>query len=217
MSSSPEVQRTAVQRPIIFSTAMVRAVRMGKHKTRRVVRFDPCSGYIVEPGGRRRWHRDDPAAVAGCPYGCPGDQLWVRETWQAWRRTSWEHDEWEPLTRDGRGGLPWSAWRELYGEPDSIEYRATSISQGPWTPAIHMPRWASRTLLDVKTIGLERLQQITDEEAIAEGVASREEFFALWDLLNGSRVGAAVKDNPYVWVVGFDRCESQATGVSSRR
>ena len=215
MSSSPEVQRLAVQRPIIFSTAMVRAVELGKRKTRRVVRFHPGSGYIVEPGGRRRWHRDDPEAVAGCPYGSPGDQLWVRETWQAWRRTSWEYDEWEPLTREARSGLSWAEYIAEYGKLDSIEYRATSVSTGPWTPAIHMPRWASRTLLDVQTIGLERLQQITDEEAIAEGVASREEFFALWDLLNGSRVGAAVKDNPHVWVIGFVPCDGMPTGVSS--
>lgn len=212
MSSSPGVGRMAVQRPILFSGPMVRAILEGrKTQTRRVV--DGCvevSGVYSEDA----WKRGE---MPRCPYGEPGDQLWVRETWQAWWRTSWEcDDEWEPLTREARGGLPWSAWRELYGDPLQIEYRATSDSRGPWTPSIHMPRWASRTLLDVQTIGLERLQQITDEEAIAEGVASREEFFALWDLLNGSRVGAAVKDNPYVWVVGFDRCESMATGVSSR-
>jgi hypothetical protein len=157
--------------------------------------------------------------------------LWVREAWQAWDRTSYEYDEWEPWTQDRRGGLSFSAFREEYGDPDAIEYRATSDSMGPWQPSIHMPRWASRLTLEITGVRVERVCDISEVDAHAEGVsgtfcASCHEsgvwpdgsvcedctgegclscytnFRKLWDSINGAR-GYGWSTNPYVWAVTF--------------
>lgn len=217
-------------RPIMFSGAMVRAIlRREKNVTRRVAPRHAATGYIVAPGGRRRWHPDDPEAVEGCPYGHPGSILWVRESWQAWQCVSRSCDEWRPLTRDERRGLCWEEWVQKYGFPDAIEYRATSLSQGPWTSALFMPGWASRIILQLASRRLERLQAITDDEAVAEGArfherpnvgsgagwimsdflpprpTPRDAFASYWDHINGNRDGCAWADNPRVWVLAFEQ------------
>lgn len=168
------------ERPILFRGSMVRAILEGrKTQTRRVMSPQPTEG-----GLRAGWHwtarggwdypiDDRPsskrALVSVCPYGMPGDRLWVRETWQAWNCTSHEHDEWEPITREARM-VPWAEWFEQNGHPEAIEYRADGKSQGPWTPAIHMPRWACRLVLEVTDVRVERLQDISEEDAKAEGL-----------------------------------------------
>lgn len=148
----------------------------------------------------------------------PGDRLWVRETWQAWACVSQESDEWDPITREVRMGEPWNAWIELRGKPDAIEYRADGKSSGPWTPALHMPRWASRITLEVTAVRKELLQDITEEDAVAEGAAvwpglsghledvvagrARARFVELWDKLHGDGQWAT---NPVVRVISFRR------------
>jgi hypothetical protein len=148
----------------------------------------------------------------------PDQRLWVRETWQAWRPTSVEYDDWE-VEID----------KELLRQAH-IEYRATSESRGPWRSARFMPRWASRTSLEVSLARLQRLQNISEQDAIAEGVQPfferfprigkdqrictgefsrdcpyRASFACLWDELNGDR--ALWSTNPWVWAYTFKKIE----------
>jgi hypothetical protein len=145
------------------------------------------------------------------PYGVPGDRLWVRETFQG---PMWEEGTWDPDTD--------------HHKPEFCEYRADggpmpeyvdfedNLHQG-WKPSIHMPRWASRITLEVTGVRVERLQEISQADAEAEGIdflrhvpdadetlTPRELYMCLWDGLKPS-AGAAWPDNPWVWVVEFKR------------
>lgn len=221
------------ERPILFSAPMVRAILDGrKTQTRRIVKtsvapwlLDPAHGwddaYVLDPENE---------LVARCPFGAPGDRLWVKETWQAWRCVSAEADEWEAITKAVRGDLTLKEWFAENGE-QPVEYRATSETVGPWTPAIFMQRWASRITLEVTDVRVERLQAITEEDARAEGFPlpgpqptklrvthpdgrvessqvetvffdARGNFCALWEGINGRGSWDA---NPWVWIVGFRR------------
>ena len=233
--------------PILFSAPMVRAILDGrKTQTRRIVKPEPPSVEDVRrlSGSDFSIFTDDCAArpgdfrVAGpvwavrdlmgqepwwrSPYGAPGDRLWVRETWQAWNCVGHEYDEWDPITREVRMGEPWSEWIEQRGRPDAIEYLADGKSNGPWTPSIHMPRWASRIDLEITEVRVERLHDISGEDARAEGIqvarcevcarsssmcpadASSHimEFADLWRDINGDESWGA---NPWVWAIAFRR------------
>jgi hypothetical protein len=213
------------ERGILFSAPMVRAILDGsKTQTRRIVKPQPA----LVLGAHWVWrdidsvHTPDWVPIMArdfSPYGAPGDRLWVRETWQAWERVSYEHDEWEPIDRERRAGATWAEWLDEHRPPDAIEYRATSESQGPWTPAIHMPRWASRITLEVTGVRVERLQAITEADANAEGVRPfpldlegdcwtdgtyRTAYNHLWNEINGWNPNSWAA-NPWVWVVEFKR------------
>lgn len=150
--------------PILFSADMVRANHAGiKRMTRRVVKpvpFYPDSweaSKFKEPFFR-------------CPYGQPGDLLWVRETWA----TSVDCDSKKPSVLETPGnGYGWPVW---FSADDSVWWRGASkrgpafMTRGKWRPSIHMPRWACRDVYTVTKVRLERLQAITREDAIAEGV-----------------------------------------------
>jgi hypothetical protein len=210
------------ERPILFSGPMVRAILTGtKTQTRRVVierHFTPATGCA--------WDRDwkDVGVVRAikehlfgafldafkgvaigrllCPYGAPGDRLWVRETF-----------------RQGDGSM-------------SVHYAADpdEVSGGPWRPSIFMPRWASRIQLEVMEVRVQRLQKISDDDERAEGVrklplqegvagawwtadvsagidlqsrTSQGAFRKAWDSINGKR--APWSSNPWVWVISFKR------------
>lgn len=177
------------ERPILFSGSMVRAILEGrKTNTRRVVKLN-YAGRIARSG--KQWHVDDPAAALGCPYGQSGDLLWVRETW----------------------GLPWHHAQRPYF------YRATdedAVGWHPdfdgWKPSIHMPRSASRISLEVAGVRVERVQDISAEDAWAEGIPHSpdvnplHEFEELWDSINAKR-GFGWDANPLVWVVEFRKAE----------
>lgn len=169
------------ERPILFSSPMVRALIAGtKTQTRRVVKGE----WIV------------------CPYGGPGDRLWVRES--HW----WFKDEHDPVT----GYYP----PKLTAE--DVEYRADGERPGrSWRPSIHMPRWASRITLEITGVRVERLQDISAEDCIAEGMQSRmrehdavcdlrDQYRDLWEHINGPGSWDA---NPWVWVLEFRRLERQ--------
>ena len=127
-----------------------------------------------------------------CPYGQPGDRLWVRETFAV---------------------PPGST------EQAEAVYRA-SFDPGDvtWTPSIHMPRWASRITLTITDVRVQRLQDISEDEAVAEGIdeaippmndhgpanAPRWRFARLWNSING--VGAW-DTNPWVWAITFERLD----------
>lgn len=210
------------ERPILFSGAMINAILRGdKTQTRRVAKpslsanFDPPrSRADVEAGYPfvETEHGDHVSAVKLCPYGQPGDQLWVRETWR--HRYCIQHQEGQPPSRE----RPCCC-----GE---FEYRAAGSSDGKWRPSIFMPRTASRITLEIVSVRIERLQDISEADAIAEGVmlppcsymvncnstrcphhkenAYRHAFTDLWDTINGKR-GYGWESNPFVWRVEFKR------------
>lgn len=102
------------------------------------------------------WTRDDRMGpVYGrCPFGKPGDTLWVRETWQAWQGgRGADGDSWEPIPARARSPKDWDDLFTERGRP-TVEYRAGGTSNGPWTAARSMPRWASRFTLKIATLEL---------------------------------------------------------------
>ena len=203
-------------RPILFGAPMVRALLAGtKTQTRRVVKPQPRTvdekpRHLPNEWGFWGGSYPDHGSAVRCPYGAPGDRLWVRETWAL------VDDRSKPATT--RSGV-------LYRATDRRE-RSFSGSE-KWRPSIHMPRWASRITLEVTGVRVERLQDISEEDAKAEGAAHRiapggdlsavfdalpgEEaapigyqahFRDLWESINGAESWAA---DPWVWVVSFRR------------
>ncbi|ALN79462.1 hypothetical protein [Lysobacter antibioticus] len=192
---------SARERPILFSAPMVRAILNGtKTQTRRLVKLNMAGR--VQRGAAKQWHIADPDAVAACPYGQPGDRLWVRETFIASRG----YDELPP-TKFGNKPL----WYVADGEPDKARWWHLSDRR---RPAIHMPRWACRIVLEVTGVRVERLQGISDADAGAEGVDrtntsvagyARERFRRLW-----ASTGGDWDANPWVWAVEFKRLDTSA-------
>ena len=205
------------ERPILFSGEMVRAILDGrKTKTRRVVKHIPALG---APG---EWcHRadtDDFKHITGhchffCPYGVPGDRLWVRETWATCRYCN---DR--PPRETNNHGLPF--W---YAADNTVRYTGATeggpgfMTRGNWRPSIHMPRWAIRIMLEIVSVRVERLNEISQVDAQAEGIQwqncawgeqGRSHAWAaykdLWERINGPGSWAI---NPWVWVIEFKSVE----------
>ncbi len=202
------------ERPILFSGEMVRAILEGrKSMTRRVIKqafdgFDWAGD--VHPARLDGWvawwpGNTDPEFTKKvydhgflCPFGQPGDRLWVRETMH---------------TKSGDDVLWYSAdnsYRAAFTEAERKwiwkQFAMTTI------PSIHMPRWASRITIEITDVGVERLQEITEEDAIREGVLSsdyeksyRYAFSMLWDSLNGKKYPWEM--NPWVWAISFKRIQ----------
>lgn len=209
------------QRPILFSAPMVRALLDGsKTQTRRV---------LAHPGGdwtndglgritskhpkqgrfglfvRRGLSTDFPECdIVPCPYGQPGDRLWVRETW-------------------AYGIHAMAAARDENGP---FVYAADGTTQGRlcdrWRPSIHMPRTASRITLEITGVRVERLQDISNDDAYSEGTGTwaaetakdgnkwpsmPRAFQGLWESINGAESWST---NPWVWVIQFKRLEQPA-------
>lgn len=221
------------ERPILFSGPMVRAVLDdSKTQTRRIVKPQPIGrpwfweGDSVDPepqwfDGYERGRAPCGAGIEDinkpirCPYGQPGDRLWVRETWD-WRDWSWN--------KDCRVRIAYAADGEQADKTSPVGWRPTIYNYERWRPSIHMPRWASRITLEVLGVRVERLQDISEEDARAEGVESwaksdaglatlsavgfavpsapRFLFQLLWISINGQDSWDA---NPWVWVVEFRR------------
>ncbi|MGC3841928.1 hypothetical protein [Pseudomonas aeruginosa] len=200
------------ERPILFSRPMVRAILEGrKTVTRRVMKPQPdFLGSMVDPNTPFKTLDAGLHARITCPYGEPGDRLWVREAWAADAQV----DAIAP--RDLSQGEP--IW---YPADFSVRQTGCSmISKGRGRPSIHMPRWASRILLEITAVRIERLQDISEKQALAEGVELEgegvcwagaagtasdspvESFRLLWELINGAGSWNA---NPWVWVVEFKR------------
>lgn len=203
------------ERPILFSGAMVRALLAGtKTQTRRVAKpvKHPDLGNIYDAGALVLENEPQHVIDRACPYGRPGDRLWVRETFMDLRGTGVEHYD-----SDRR--------RQRYAfaancPPGSYSDEARKDYGLKWKPSIHMPRSACRLVLEVTRVRVERLQANNHMDAIAEGVGlnpsaaevtmatpagdslPRVMFRALWEQING--VGAW-EANPWVWVVEFRR------------
>lgn len=177
------------ERPILFSAPMVRAILDGrKTMTRRVMKPQPEDCTYHHGSAVYRVEKK-------CTYGVPGDLLWVRETWAS----------------------------DVDGCPAGLSYRADHLDprgDGPanpmrWRPSIFMPRWASRLKLRITNVSVERLREITEHDAMREGVNAesvstqpgiysyRAPFAELWDSINAGR-GFGWDANPWVWVIGFE-------------
>ncbi|AJW97491.1 hypothetical protein BM43_3160 [Burkholderia gladioli] len=221
------------ERPILFSAPMVRAILDGrKTQTRSIVkssrawpiefvggsgdRGDPSCYGFEDPNTAQWWTLAPSCAVDSnqipCPHGQPGDRLWVRETWAAFDADGMHPGKPHDL-RDG----PWPII--AYGV-------AKDFPKGTARPAIHMPRWASRITLEITSVRVERLQDISEADAIAEGIEhtsdgfsvdegrhfhaarARDSFASLWDGLNEAR-GHGWEANPWVWVIEFRRITTE--------
>lgn len=224
------------ERPILFSAPMVRAILAGrKTMTRRVVRPQPdqsCEAYWrcvsstrksnigtwTPRGGAIKASGEIPQAGSPvrCPYGAPGDRLWVRETWTPDHRDFYPHF---PAVYKADGGYDYE--RNEKGEVYSPEQKSWYPYR--WRPSIYMPRWASRIDLEVTAVRVERLHDCDDADAMAEGMhkfhglelyghdrngtagnlvggSPREAFALPWESIHGA---GAWDENPWVWVVGF--------------
>jgi hypothetical protein len=196
------------ERPILFSAEMVRAILDGRKTiTRRVVKHPPHPVERVAPGEGEWWrifwhdHAILNARDVLCPYGKPGDRLWVRETFCVVDDT--EH-----------GGERWVDYRATprYSEdhPAGWDSAPNDAEALKWKPSIYMPKWASRITLEVTDIRVERVRDISEEDAHAEGFDGSEYtavtwFRNLWDEINGRRPGCSWDKNPWVFVVAFRR------------
>ena len=201
------------ERPILFTGPMVRAILAGrKTQTRRVIKpqpmpseeviFDTLTHDVVYIG-------DEANFIVPCPYGVPGDRLWVRETWQCGMAA----------TPSGYGLRVRIGKAEL---GDVVRYRAEGdnyVPSMPWRSPRFMPRWASRITLEVLSVRVQRVQEISDFDAFQEGVEAVEAdtddghclsftagFRSVWDHINAKR-GFGWSVNPWVWVVEFRRVE----------
>ncbi len=201
------------ERPILFSAPMVRAILEGrKTQTRRVAKLTHA-GHVKEPGGHRRWHTADFDARLACPYGQPGDRLWVRETYADLTQTHgrcWERLN-EQTRRYERGRDPFIWYRADGDQPDVGD---GALNPERWRPSIHMPRSRSRITLEITGVRVERLNEISGADCIAEGIVEgeapqyvfglHEAYRNLWESINGP--GSWIT-NPWVWVVEFRRME----------
>lgn len=189
------------------------------------------------------WLGMDAGEEQCCPYGGPGDtRLWVRETWQHAPQDRCDCpqpsepspcDDWSNGTgcRSNRGDVIYRA--DVGDETEERSVVRLARRHGthvvPWRPSIHMPRWASRITLEVTGVRVERLQEISEDDAKAEGVepwvigdgwreyglppsveaagthplrSARDSFASLWESINGP---GSWKANPWVWVIEFRR------------
>ena len=208
------------ERPILFSGPMVRAILDGrKTQTRRIMKPQPTydgfwwshKGYSC--GGEKQF-RDGLPLFVGCPYGVVGDRLWIREAWAP-------VCSFDPSPETGA----------IY-RSDTHTGLEKRDGDKKWKPSIHMPRWASRLTLEITGVRVERMNEISESDAIAEGIESKPQpygkeldwkyygwleklnqwstcpirsYESLWNSINGPESWAA---NPFVWVIEFKRIET---------
>lgn len=194
------------ERPILFSAPMVRALLAGtKTQTRREVK--PQTAILTDEMARAFGVQPplgENSAVVRCPYGAVGDRLWVKETW---------------FTAENLDGIKPTDLSSDVRINYAADLAEDDIILGRLRPSIFMRRWMSRITLELTAVRVERLNEISEADAIAEGVASEdhirkpgdpylplvspvEHYAKLWESLNGAGSWAA---NPWVWVLTFRR------------
>lgn len=249
------------ERPILFSAPMVRALLDGsKTQTRRVVKPQPGEDAIITVGeigtsrGAAYVRYPNEGGICcrfPCPYGQPGDHLWVRESW---RIGAWSEDDGEiavDYMADNHSRREWlqvpeqddfeKYWLQCCDDCDKSGIKTGEDDKYHWEPgqspcrirpSIFMPRWASRITLEITGVRVERLQDISEADALAEGVESwragwdektavemflqgtrarietheggiaKRLYMLLWESINGPGSWDA---NPWVWVIEFKR------------
>ena len=240
------------ERGMIFNGEMVRAILDGrKTQTRRIVKGTDgavkfCKEWdingkevFVVLGEKDHTGMNPVLGAISCPFGAVGDRIWVRETWATlgnedgccidWEGNLCKGDERSAARiyrasceqRPGDYGL-WSIPDDAYWKPHTKEHKF----EGAWRPSIHMPRWASRILLEITDVRVERLNSISQEDAQAEGLeltgwrptysdpdsggevlTPYDNFAQLWESIYGEE---SWKANPWVWVIEFKRVEGGA-------
>lgn len=192
--------------PMLFNGEMVRAILDGrKTQTRRPMKVQPPENW----GG----DNERAAMATHCPHGVAGDRIWVRETWA-------------PIPTHNGSGRPAS-----YNDPNNRYYgrkawyyadndRPTWV--GKWIPSIHMPRWACRLVLEITNVRVQRVQEISGEDALKEGIDDSRHpddccgglgispsgiFINLWDSCYG-KSNFSWNKNPWVWALTFKRVEN---------
>jgi hypothetical protein len=188
------------ERPILFSGPMVHAILDGrKTQTRRAIKPQPDHWCIMVGrtlrGGELHiptYNTEYPERIIPCPYGQPGDRLWVRETWFESNGAVHHKAGYSQVDLDGKSDFPCTV---------------------KWRPSIHMPRWASRITLEIVEVRVQRVQEISlsdiREEGIEKGLLDvsydmKQNFITLWDSINAKR-GFGWDKNPWVWAIEFKR------------
>ncbi len=192
---------TQNEKPIIFSADMVRAILNGsKSQTRRVIKPQPTHIYCSYSG---RYHFD--GKMANCPYGQAGDRLWVKETWRLeCEAKSPESNTPVHIFYKADGGSKEVRLTDLVYNEAGIYLPSihNALSDGAWQSSRFMSRWASRVQRIITLIRAERLLDISEADAKAEGFNSVKEFLTYWDILNKKR-GYGTDVNPWNWVIGW--------------
>lgn len=210
-------------RPILMNGAMVRALLDGsKTQTRRIVKkvglAAPAPQSVIDGAATYAG-----GMVAHCPYGQPGDRIWVRETWgvisHAWDEAcnliDWAPDRPATAISEMPFGQGYYSGHVIYAADGSFEWSGDDDGDGDprsaWHPSIHMPRRASRILLEIVSVRVERLHDISTEDIIAEGLSTtlrgydaecylRDQWRKLWESTGGDW-----DSNPWLWVISFKR------------
>ncbi len=209
------------EKPILFNSEMVLAIMDGrKTQTRRVIKPQPN---YQKRFGQPESEVNADIAKRKCSYGKVGDRLWVRETFAL----NYQYDtdsisDWEECNSLDSGDPRYRADYIRKEKPGYI---------GRWRTNIHMPKWAARIWLEIIGVRVERVQDISEEDAEAEGVVPQEikhlreiaetipnstycphklTFSELWDSINDKR-GFGWDENPWVWVIEFNKLK----GISS--
>ena len=246
------------ERGMIFNSEMVRAILDGrKTQTRRIMKVQPESNQLGlllitdstkhSDIGKYHWAESNATGnhvrskLFSSPFGAVGERIWVRETWATLGNEDGCYVDWEDNLckgdersaariyrasceqRPGDYGL-WSIPDDAYWKPHTKEHKF----EGAWRPSIHMPRWASRILLEITDVRVERLNAISEEDARAEGIIdggclncgepepcgcanpepdATDAFAYLWQSIYGQDNWNA---NPWVWVIEFKRIEGGA-------
>ncbi|HCT7774661.1 TPA: morphogenetic protein [Klebsiella pneumoniae] len=231
------------ERGMIFNSEMVRAIVSGrKTQTRRIMKVQPESNQLGlllitdstkhSDIGKYHWAESNATGnhvrskLFSCPFGAVGDQIWVRETFQG---PLFDYELMDEYLEDS----------SKFEKPEFCQYAADgghrpeyqdaddNLRHG-WRPSIHMPRWASRILLEITDVRVERLNAISEEDARAEGIIdggclncgepepcgcanpepdATDAFAYLWQSIYGQENWNA---NPWVWVIEFKRVEGGA-------
>ncbi|PVF75188.1 hypothetical protein CSC18_2535 [Klebsiella aerogenes] len=221
-----------IERGMIFNGEMVRAILDGrKTQTRRIMKIQPeHSGLGLRrvtdskngsDDGKYFWSSSDACGLKArsksftCPFGVVGDRIWVRETFQG---PLFDYEQMESYLDDSsKFEKPEFCQYAADGKPAPEYYDADDNLRHGWRPSIHMPRWASRILLEITDVRVERLASVSDEDAGKEGYPADPSPFGgpmdkwLWfrQLWDGIYPEQSFKHNPWVWVIEFKRIEEQ--------
>lgn len=209
------------ERGMIFNAEMVRAILDGrKTQTRRPIKWKQTRFTEIgerEDGSKWPWSENAEHAFDfwhPCPFGSVGDRIWVRETFQG---PLFDFDLMDSYCKDS---TPFEKSEFCVYKADGVPapefYDADDELHCCWRPSIHMPRWASRILLEITDVRVERLKSISDRDALREGCNAADMksgdcvadvFARLWASIYGSDSWNA---NPWVWVIEFMRVEGGA-------
>ncbi|EIY1911034.1 hypothetical protein MMH68_004991 [Klebsiella pneumoniae] len=207
------------ERGMIFNSEMVRAILDGrKTQTRRLVKGTDgavkfCKEWdingeeiFVVLGEKDHTGMNPVLGAISCPFGAVGDRIWVREAFRVHSRAT----DVATLIYKANERNSWT--EQTHRVPVAVCNKPATPEK--WTPSLHMPRWASRILLEITGVRVERLRSMSQDDARAEGVIAASgpmeaglAFRELWDSIYGEE---SWKANPWVWVIEFKRVEGGA-------